>query len=119
MEKPLHVRVAEALGWFGFEPSPNGMWPDEWRGHPPVPIVGEPAKEVPRFDIDWSATGPPIERLRIQFWAQPYDEPRPELWYAGIPTARGSSLHAEGPTPLIAVCNLILALKAAGQLEAA
>lgn len=114
-EKPLHVRVAEALGWFDFQPSANGFWPLEWRGHPSRPIIGEPHKKIPRFDTDWSATGPLIERFGI-FLRRYYGD----RWFAspGQPLPGGADT-VDAATPLEAVCNLILALHAAGKLEAA
>lgn len=127
MDKPLHVRVAEVLGWFRFEPSLNGMWPDEWRGQPPTPIVGEAAKEIPRYDTDWSATGPLIEKYGITLMKAWPDSPDP--WHACTESHYGAFnvghshqcefINAGLQTPLVAVCNLILALAEAGKLEAA
>ena len=115
METPLHVRVAEALGWFGFQPSINGLWPDEWRGIPPRPIIGEPPKEVPRYDTDWSATGPLIERFRLEVIPTPHES---KAWLAATEINAQHKDNRLGQTPLIAVCNLILALSEAGKLAA-
>jgi hypothetical protein len=120
-EKPLHVQVAEALGWTDLRPQ---TWDiggtkyvrDEWGGilfDKPGDTVPRVWGRVPRYDTDWSATGPLIEKYGINLTG-----PRP--WDA----CRGHDRegfhdepNGEGPTPLIAVCNLLLALKAAGKLE--
>jgi hypothetical protein len=71
----------------------------------------------PRYDTDWSATGPEIERFKLDVWHVPADMPIPGMslrWRATCERAEGSE---EGDTPLIAICNLILALHAAGKLD--
>ena len=109
MEKPLHVQVAEALGWQDTYPADSedgwlGFAPKPWAKHPPWHIW----MTVPRFDTDWSATGPLIERLDIAMW------PQSDGWAAEVKL----ETRAIGATPLIAVCNLILALHASGKLPA-
>lgn len=110
-EKPLHVRVAEALGQdlareHKWDKAPEGYrgcvlcgatasWQEDYR---------EPC--VTEYDIDWSATGPLIERFGIRLypgWAAGISDGQPSGWY---------------DTPLLAVCHLILALHAAGKLPA-
>jgi hypothetical protein len=128
MEKPLHVRVAEALGWTECEPFE--AWgvvdTENWRGESPVPdpksLSGFVGGFVPRYDTDWSATGPLIERLGITL------ERSGDKWIAWgedyICTNSGehegtSSWDGEEcwfPSPLVAVCKLILALHEAGKL---
>jgi hypothetical protein len=96
-DKPLHVRVAEALGsmvrlqegWW--ERLDGAIW----------------TAAIPRYDTDWSATGHLIEKYGIDL----------ERGGAGQWRAYGPGSEAEGDTPLLAVCNLLLALKAAGKLE--
>lgn len=140
MKKPLHVRVAEALGWHNLrtsrpEESRGAVWvgvPTERRPN----LVSEP---VPHYDTDWSVTGPLIERLELcvlredhyvegsgwlPWWSARYGkltwnvtdsanfEPHGDYDPDGPPAHEA---HAE--TPLIAVCNLVLALKEAGKLE--
>lgn len=118
VEKPLHVRVAEALGWTSLHNVGNCMIPgepDDYRGRSPGNVFVGPGGEcpVPRYDTWWSATGPLIERLGIS------------LNNYALAPSRGTTAHrriddriydASGPTSLIAVCNLILALKEAGKL---
>ena len=121
-EKPLHVQVAEALGWTDIScagPKPILSLPGKgaslWGGLPPgfdprdAFFRGDAVLSgIPRYDTDWSATGPLIERLGIATW------PQSEGWAAELRLED----RATGPTPLIAVCNLILALHAAGKLAA-
>lgn len=121
MEKPLHVRVAEALGctetYYDDHPYVPG-----WRGKPADGHGGSP--HVPRYDTDWSATGPLIERYGISVTMDD-DDASSVGWLAGtFEYVCGSDGYhaymdrgyATGETPLIAVCNLILALKEAGKL---
>src|SRR3972149_10154355 len=104
-EKPLHVQVAEALGWTECQPS-SGVDLIDCVGTSPA--IG-PGVDVPRYDTDWSATGPLIEKYGIE------TKPNGAFWQAWVdePAMGGAEV---GPTPLLAVCNLILALKAAGKL---
>lgn len=120
-EKPLHVLVAEKLGWTGAKiyPARPGTIYDtpHWRARP-APNASR--AEVPRYDTDWSATGPLIERFGIELCA-PGEHGGSEVnWLASkrigwipvgnSPHAYADTTDAEGSTPLIAVCNLILAL---------
>lgn len=122
MEKPLHVRVAEALGWhrptliqtghriygnlrnawFAGEPQDGGD-----------PVCG--TTEIPRYDTDWSVTGPLFERFvdfidRLQVAGPNGIEQEVVAYCEGI--------NGRGPNTLIATCNLILALASAGKLAA-
>lgn len=139
-EKPLHVRVAEALGWSdlkAMELVPSGI--AQWWGKPPDDwvrqnglFVGDIDREgrrvtltpnyglVPRYDADWAATGPLIAHLGLDV-----TERDPGLFVAGVSAYRGVRsdedpgwpLEGTGPGHLGAVCDLILKLKSAGQLE--
>lgn len=121
-EKPLHVRVAEALGWWDFEQDKGcillpGAEP-HWRGRQPdkPALIGE-RWLVPRYDTDWSATGPLIEQYEITVGVAAYN-----LKWAATTKHLGSEEwnhpHADFyDTPLLAVCDLILALKEAGKLK--
>jgi hypothetical protein len=119
-EKPLHVRVAEALGWLECPDEP-GMWHPPGVRCDPDRLVGEDiyacdehaegADLLPEYDTDWSATGPLIERVGIDVGLD-----RPGLWTAAICQPDKDLMEAYGPSPLVAVCNLILALHAAGKL---
>jgi hypothetical protein len=124
--KPLHVRVAIALGCTpkleeGFFPGPgNGP---EW-----LCSCGPRYKHsnferylgpfgpgrVSRYDTDWSATGPLI--VAYDIWLQPCKhEGTPKHWTATSPLDDHEA-DADGSTPLEAICNLILALAEAGKL---
>lgn len=80
-EKPLHVQVAEALGW------------TETFGYPK------------RFDTDWAVTGPLIERFRLSL--RPLDDGgyMAEHYRGGV-----LIVARPGDTPCLAVCWLLLAL---------
>ena len=129
-DKPLHVQVAEALGWTdcqlqtefsAMEWARHGHWIG--RGINPGDKIDTP-QPIPHYDSDWSATGPLIEKYPITLgrFAKWFQNGQ---WFAILP---GESEHphdfdnaaaraeAHGPTPLIAVCNLILALHKAGKL---
>jgi hypothetical protein len=144
VEKPLHVRVAEALGFrvrddseYGCRrqcvgnPYAGSAFPSAKQAHNHIrwsyfrPYLYEPSDgdwtPVEHYDTDWSATGPLIEKYRIAMWTA---GPVGELLGDGHDRWRCNSddngLQLEGsqvgPTPLIAVCNLILALHEAGKL---
>lgn len=124
-DKPLHVRVAEALGivicdqWTVLDMDP-------WNG--PTYRANcthkgcVPSQRPPRYDTDWSATGPLVEKYGLTL-AKCEDQ---EVWLAAprqeyLDESAGYLAYAsrpfmQGETPLIAVCNLILALKEAGKL---
>ena len=88
-EKPLHVMVAEALGTVNSQEVP------------PWHFI------TPRYDTDWSATGPLIEKYGISLKREPGG------WDARVDYSLASD---QNPTALVAVCHLILALHAAGKL---
>lgn len=140
-EKPLHVKVAEALGWTNLEfkawyvnedlsPAEPPRWvgsaPGGWgaSGIPLNPLWKEMGDRpgwvevwnVPNYDTDWSATGPLIEKYGIAI------EPEDAEFVKKHPTSAWVAAHFAGPvlygeTPLIAVCNVLLVLSAAGKLK--
>ncbi len=71
-EKPLHVQVAEALGWLDlrFRPPKNTMNlgdKGKWWGYlPPGPVTKR--NVIPRYDLFWSAIGPWIFKLKIKLY---------------------------------------------------
>ena len=117
-EKPLHVQVAEALGWTEIEPCGNVFC-----GRDPEGIWQEKHNYLPNYDTDWSATGPLIERYKINIFG--YSDGGYEATSQRIDTfvckecgaVREHPPSAEGSTPLIAVCHLLLALHKAGKLQ--
>jgi hypothetical protein len=127
-EPELYVQVAEALGWTDIQPCGNIMLPDSsfYDGRPPgaVVIIGWPQEGrriVPRYDIDWSATGPILERLGIGVQLQgrwSTSGVAKQEWVAEAHWPTYQARYVEfGPTPQIAVCNLILDLARAGRME--
>ena len=124
-ELPLHVRVAEALGctpkpyltcthemtpdeqWYvcGCEPTPGGQYPHR------VGCIRN--RWLPRYDSDWQATGPLIERYGIELWKH---DALPVVWAASLDGYKGGPV-GYGSKQLIAACNLILALREAGKLD--
>jgi hypothetical protein len=116
LDKPLHVQVAEALGWRDCRPfEADGIVDYQtWCGEQPGVEGMEAHTFIPDFDTDWSATGPLIEKYGI------YLNAATDGWHAcrecQCAEYGHNSSDGDGPTPLTAVCNLILALKEAGKL---
>lgn len=108
-DKPLHVQVAEALGTFHAEHDWDAR---DWVNQGCRRECGDRNSKgvcAPHYDTDWSATGPLIERLGIDL--ETWSEPGKPAWEAYSRTEFGG-----GPTPLVAVCRLILDMKAEGKL---
>lgn len=133
-DKPLHVRVAEKIGWTQLHARGDHMCPSRRTGHdarcgditlagiryagrkPGGMIVGYDGchDDVPEFDADWAAIGPEITRLGLTLarygstewqWGASYAE---RDW--GEPSGVRFSMERFAETPLEAVCALILAL---------
>lgn len=131
-DKPLHVRVAEALGW------PPCEYITDEAHDPKRPIYGwrvchrehaggqdcehmwhcgkEDYYAAPSYDTAWSETGPLIERYAITLHGA--DLPDETPWIASRVLGAADVYEGEGATPLFAVCRLILALSEAGKLDA-
>ncbi len=119
-DKPLHVRVAEALGWTDCDNKTAYPPLEYWTGSPPDtrPVLGH-REEIDHYDTDWSATGPLIEKYGLMII--PVGQERLE-WLAcegfgGWDSYKDEFIKEGGETPLIAACNLILALHEAGKLK--
>lgn len=108
---PLHVKVAEALGlrW------EHKLLGTRWHHLTDYGLDAHPDKEPQRFDTDWSATGPLIEKYEIELTPALDGDPWAAESWKNWPDSAFNSVGI-GPTPLIAVCDLILALAAAGKL---
>jgi hypothetical protein len=129
-DKPLHVRVAEALGCtpreipYRKEPK-RSWWTCGCELQPHNNNDDGPADDcLKEYDTDWSATGPLIEKYRIELeWERPITPARDFVWTASWGQQIGHLTpviySASDTTPLIAVCNLLLALHAAGKLPIA
>lgn len=122
-EKPLHVRVAQALGWTIIE-HVDGLW----RGLTPQdPRLGKIHCMVARYDTNWGATGPLIEKCGINL--ERVFTPEGVRWKAskwfgeeaehlpGLEGIEEEVLDASGDTPLVAVCYLLLVLAVHGKLK--
>lgn len=128
-EKPLHVRVAEALGCkLVAEPHPmacvDATLPDYFTcGCPPDRFGYRPhgLGGIARYDTNWAAMGPLIERFHISLHAAG-DGRR---WFADAPDSHlePTCVHVGGfgswapcadrsDSPLVSACHAILALMA-------
>mgnify|MGYP000884990453 FL=1 len=123
-DRPLHVRVAEALGWTYLGPSEVE---DGWEGEPPdaFELLPDGIRRrldqhvgVPRYDLDWSATGPLIERFKLNLYPWSDGSWVADSDFSAATAVLSVDMEGSGATPLIAVCNLVLALAAAGKLDA-
>jgi len=134
-DKPLHVQVAEALGWTEIhEAGTPGCCGDillpgvRWNGRAPgnmlVGHIGHHDR-VPDFSTDWSATGPLIVQYALDLSDHRKSpvggrENDPTAWMATAwrPDHDPEEVfHGKGRTPLIAICNLIVELSALGKLD--
>jgi hypothetical protein len=132
--EPLHVQVARALGCkpdHGSASSNSDVWfcpcgVEDYFQHTAHGEESGTSSYLARYDNDWSATGPLIElycgevsRVRtfavafVEKASEPIGEP---IWRAWDKTHHYAG---DGPTPLIAVCALLLVLADAGKLKAA
>lgn len=105
-EKPLHVQVAEAIGWIQIKKEGHWSW---WLGVAPeyADLSGARLSHIPDYTTDWRVTGPLMERYQISVFKYSDGE-----WAA----RDGDRQGGDGKTPLLAVCNLLVALGAAGRL---
>src|SRR5712691_292057 len=142
-EKPLHVLVAEAIGyrWLVRAHADSSLHPRaRFLASPkeaerliamrhsrpasgdelPAYVLDEKALGmrlpiVPRFDIDWSATGPLIERLHIGLrYLDPRefsDLPAVGYWCAEWPFEFFKA-YTYAAVPLVAACEAIVAMAA-------
>lgn len=126
MEKPLHVRVAEALGWLRCDQGESLLGTvEEWYGIPRGDdgLYHGAHVEVPRYDTDWSAGGPLFEKFveRMDVTLPHTDPPRyseqdgtllyPGETYGQWVEVSGAAEDGYGPTILTATCDLVLRLK--------
>jgi hypothetical protein len=68
------------------------------------------------YDTDWSAAGPLIERYQMVVTPNGGGDGE-SAWAAHMHETKWRYWTGFGATPLIAICNLILALSAAGKLH--
>lgn len=127
-ETPLYVRVAEALGWQDVRLAGGLLSPMAscYDGRPPgqVVIIGRPTEgieKVPRYDLEWSATGPLIEKYRLTLWSHTKADEEAGVgsgWYCNSVEPQWRWTSCKGDTALEAVCEYLLLLKEAGKLAA-
>jgi hypothetical protein len=125
-DKPLHVRVAEALGCSPDEYVPAGSWEGRkaWSCHCLGANKGEAHGDmmsVYRYDLDWSVTGPLIEKYDISLDSPEVDcdDHAAHTCLKWVALPKVSSLKVEGVSekgPLEAVCFLLLKMAEAGKL---
>lgn len=110
-EPPLHVQVAQALGWIDCRLPKSGILDRDWIGWHLGMEIGK-RDPIPRYDTDWSATGPLIEKFNIALNCRPDVKPsqRWEAYFLKDAQTR-NSWSAQGFTPLLAVCHLIRSLQ--------
>lgn len=115
-EKPLNVRVAEALGWteiqYAHSVGAYGRRPDRSGG-----LDGHGIEAVPCYDTDWSASGPLIDKYKLELWTNhQYGN-----WSASVgiesPGWDSAMIAATGETALKAACVCILEMSKAGKLD--
>jgi len=123
--RPLNVRVADALGTM----------------HVLGPVIGKDGERnirrcthhkdetyaydfmtdydgrvlAPPYDTEWSAGGPLIERLHVDLSWLSGSEWTATVWIPN-PSPR-LNRRSSGPSPLVALCNLILSLEHDGLLK--
>lgn len=112
MRAPLHVEVAAALGWtdlVGHCKCASAAATHEceriWWGRPPRGLA-RPGP-VPRFDLDWSATGPLLERFDISLQRR-RAAGGGAAWIAR--SGAWSAVAGRGTSALESVCRLLLDL---------
>jgi hypothetical protein len=112
-EKPLHVRTAEALGWTFLLDGEQAR--GAWYANPPDSYAPDVVIAIPRYDTDWSAGGPLIEKYQLSL----HTSPEVPGWFANAPRQGWRGEFGRGETPLIAACNMILLLADAAALKEA
>lgn len=141
-ERPIHVRVAEALGCNSYFVEESANRPTEgfhvitgWRCGCTERVHG--LANVHRYDTDWAVMGPVAEKLGIstyswdasdgvRYWGATWSGPEKTCGECGAKsTERLGSPEWSAPieeqrcqSPLLAICNLILLLKEKGKLDA-
>jgi hypothetical protein len=94
---------------------PEAVHPCFYKGYPPThQIIGEFVC-VPRYDEDWAATGPLVEKYKITMMHEELDG------WSALSNARDDLQFTWdesqcGATPLLAICHLLIALGKAGKL---
>jgi hypothetical protein len=129
-QKPLRVKVAEALGCKPVRVDAPHWAADQsfaWRCE-----CGDPSEwvyphgrttqrgiqgELLHWDADWHDGGPLIQKYRLGI-EEPGKDGGPMLWTAYYHYREAAAAGYEhGETPLVAVCNLLLEMAKSGRLD--
>lgn len=124
-EKPFHVKVAEALGckprYCPTMDIKDSDWCCNCPGYPHEAGHDRDSCELARYDTDWFAVGPVFETLGTvghNMGLQCENGGHWLAWKCDLGKADPlESYQGRGATATVAICNLILALRAAGKLE--
>lgn len=129
---PLHVRVAHALGWTHIQLVGNIRYPGggpglddrSWYGVPPshhAPSITDDnvwqyLRPIPAYDEDWGVTGPIVAKIGLTLtWRGSTRVARFDD-HEGTSSLSAMTTRGYPSCDLIAVCNLIIALHAAGKV---
>lgn len=138
-DRPLHVQVAEVLGWTDLHHIPIEEFEehDHWTGKPPEGWFGpasfvttkvDPverlvvnAATIPRFHDDPAATWPLIEKYGLELGLErndlcPTDTSGRRIAYGGHGKDGEPTLEGRGDTYLLAVCEVLLKMGKRGLL---
>jgi hypothetical protein len=117
-QRPLHVQVAEAIGCKPVPPKPGWeteaeLWRCNCHNGPHEDMGAEQPGALKRYDRNWSATGPLIEKYGIG--VEVLDDNSWMVWCEMDDISM--DIHGDvGNSVLVAICRLILALGKAGKL---
>jgi hypothetical protein len=103
IDSPLHVQVAEALGWT--EISEDG---EKWWGREPY---GKIRMTIPRYDTSWCSAGAILERFKFGIM---WDHGQ---WIAQYMTDEGHDQYQGGEKPTEAISRLVVHLYKEGKLK--
>lgn len=113
---PLHVQVAEALGWTELHQREDGSHVTWWGREP----HGGLRIQVPPYDRSWCSVGPLIERFKITLLAPGVMEDNAwDAWYDAYWTSHDGpncKASAGGETACQAVALLVVELHKQGKL---
>lgn len=119
-EKPLHVQVAEALGWTNPKRIGGVMG---WQADGPKAALSCPVGPVmvPRYDLDWAVTGPLMQKVGaavfcFRSWSSNTfvfrGKEERDGWQVEVDAAHeGFTWGGNGETPLLAFCRMLITME--------